>query len=72
MKKEDLLQKIGLCGFAKTLENKEENRYSILDYFNGKDPALQERVLKWSFLENSPQMLKKYWAHHRYFVFVPR
>jgi SAM-dependent methyltransferase len=71
MKKEDLLQKIGLCWFAKILKSKEGNRYSILDYFNGKDPALEERVLKWSFLENSPQMLKRYWAHHQYFIFVP-
>jgi SAM-dependent methyltransferase len=72
MKKEDFLRKLGLYWSAKTLEDTKENRYPVLDYFNGKDPALEKRILKWSFLENSPRIFKKFWAHHQYFIFISR
>jgi hypothetical protein len=72
MKKEDLLKKLGLCWLANVLEGKKKGDFSILNYFNGKDPDMEKRVLRWSFLEDAPKIFKKLWAHHRYFVFVPR
>ncbi len=72
MKKEDLFNKIGL-GFI--FDKKEEDSNSdincIVNYFNGSDIDLENRILKYSFLEKSPFPIKQLWGHHRYFIFVP-
>ncbi|PKN78855.1 MAG: hypothetical protein CVU48_07140 [Candidatus Cloacimonetes bacterium HGW-Cloacimonetes-1] len=46
---------------------------SILDYYNGNDPDFVRRMMRYSWLERYlPEFIAKYWAHHRYFIFVPR
>ncbi|NIO21118.1 MAG: methyltransferase domain-containing protein [Candidatus Aenigmarchaeota archaeon] len=72
MKKEDLLHRIGLRRLAKRLKNKEENYISILDYFSGRKKDMDKEILKYAFLENSPTILKRFWAHHQYLVFTPK
>ena len=72
MKKEDLLQKIGLKWLANRLKSKEENYICILDYFTGKNPNMEKEMLKYSWLENSPWFIKRFWAHHQYLIFTPR
>jgi hypothetical protein len=62
MNKEDLLGPLGrpparpLC---------------ILDHYNGRDPDLPSRVLRYGFLEGLPEWLKRFWAHHEQLLFLP-
>ncbi|MBI4845907.1 MAG: methyltransferase domain-containing protein [Candidatus Omnitrophica bacterium] len=70
MKKEELLAKIG---FKKNKDiNSEKDYICILDFFNGKKIAMEKEIMKYSFLENSPILVRKLWAHHQYFIFEPK
>ena len=69
MKKEDLLKKVGLGKLIKEKTNEVEERVCILDFFNGKNKNLENEIMKYSFLENSPLFFKFFWAHHQYFIF---
>jgi len=71
MKKEDLLKKIGLKQLAKKIKTGDENHICILDYFSGKKKSMGKEILKYSFLENSPGVFQRIWAHHQYFIFTP-
>ena len=71
MKKEDLFPKIGLGFLLKKEEPGESGeRTCIVDYFNGKRPALEEEILKFAFMEKAPSPIKQVWAHHRWFIFT--
>lgn len=72
MKKEDLLRKLGFKELAKKLESREGNSICILDYYNGSKKKMAENVLKYDKLENLPNVFKQLWAHHQYFMFIPR
>jgi hypothetical protein len=72
MKKEDMLRKVGLSFLVKSQKTNNENGLCILDYFNGKKPEMEKEILKHAWLENMPDFLKKLWAHHQYFIFVPK
>jgi SAM-dependent methyltransferase len=72
MNKEDLVEKLGFDSVAKRLRQREGSDICILDYFSGKAPDMENEILKYSFLENLPNMFKRVWAHHRYFIFTPR
>jgi SAM-dependent methyltransferase len=72
MNKEDLLQKIGLKWLANRLKSKGENYICILDYFSGKKKDMDKEILRYAFLENSPRIIQKFWAHHQYLIFVPK
>jgi len=71
MKKEDLLRKFGLTHLATKMDANQENSISILDYFSGKNRSMEKQILRYAFLENGPQLLQIFWAHHQYFIFVP-
>jgi len=70
MKKEELLDKIGLRWLAMKIRNKGNDGICILDYYSGKKQNMEKDILKYSFLENTFQPLKRIWAHHRYFLFT--
>jgi len=72
MKKEDLLNRIGLNRLSNRLKHNNENYLCILDYFNGKNEHMEKEILRYSFLERSPLFFKKLWAHHMYFIFTPK
>jgi hypothetical protein len=72
MNKEDLLQKIGLKSLANRLKNRKRNYVCILDYFSGKRKDMDKEILRYAFLEHSPRIFKRFWAHHRYFIFTPK
>ncbi len=72
MKKEDFLRKMGLNKLAQKLEKGNGQCLCILDYFNGNNRNMESEMLRHGFLEGFPSIFKKFWAHHRYFVFVPR
>jgi len=69
MKKEDLLQRIGLKRVADRFRDKNE-RMCILDYYSGKKKNMENEILKYAFLENSPWIVRRFWAHHEFFIFT--
>ncbi|MCP4402744.1 MAG: class I SAM-dependent methyltransferase [bacterium] len=72
MNKEKMLQKIGLKRLGRSLEQeKDQEPLCILDYFNGRNIEMEQDVLKYAFLENSPRLFAKFWAHHQYLLFTP-
>lgn len=71
MKKEDLLEKIGLDWLVKIIKKNGEKEINILEYYAGKDKVMEENMLRYSIFEDIPSWVKKYWAHHEYFVFTP-
>lgn len=72
MNKEDLLQKIGLKSLANRLKNRKRNYVCILDYFSGKKKDMDKVILRYAFLEHSPRIFKRFWAHHQYLIFTPK
>ncbi|NLD35612.1 MAG: class I SAM-dependent methyltransferase [Desulfatiglans sp.] len=71
MAKEDMLRKMGMGFIADRMQKRDNPGICILDWLNGKDPQMEERVLKYDLLENLPDPIKKFWAHHQYFLFIP-
>jgi len=71
MKKEDLLRKFGLKKKEADIKDKEGECLCILDYFSGKNPLMENEILKFSFLEHSPRIVKALWGHHRYYICEP-
>ena len=71
MKKEDLLQKLGLGFILKKKKDasNSNNRLCITDFFSGKNPDMENQILKYGFLERAPFPIKQLWGHHRYFIF---
>jgi hypothetical protein len=72
MKKENMLRAVGLGRLAKSMEGGNGNGANglcILDYFSGRTPGMEKDMLKYGLLEDSPDWIKKYWAHHRFLVF---
>ncbi|MCF7858539.1 MAG: class I SAM-dependent methyltransferase [Candidatus Cloacimonetes bacterium] len=52
--------------------NKEKRPISILDHYKGNDPEFSYHMLSYFWFENkAPKLLKTFWAHHRYFLFIP-
>ncbi len=69
MKKEHVLKMIGLGWLAKSMEPSNGEGRCILDYFKGQSPSMEKDIMKYGFLERSPNWLKKWWAHHRFLLF---
>lgn len=71
MSKEDFFRRIGLAGLAGMLERKNTHPLCIIDHWKGTDRAMERNILRYAFLERLPDPLKRFWAHHRYFIFTP-
>ncbi len=55
------------------LKNKTHEPVSIIDYYSGKNENFEEQMLSYSWFEkNIPDFIKYFWAHHRYFLFIPK
>ncbi len=53
------------------IKEEEPQPISILDWYQDLDLDFEEKMLKLDFLEkNAPWIFKRFWAHHRYFLFV--
>lgn len=75
MTKEDLLQKwFPWCPLQKKASEPGkagQKVVSILDWYSGKDPQFQDRLLGYQWLEKlAPRWFKRIWAHHYYLVFT--
>lgn len=70
MPKEKFLKIFGLQWLLP--KTSEANPLTILDYYSGRNPAFQTEMLKHAwFEEKAPDFIKKFWAHHRYLLFIP-
>ena len=72
MNKEQLLRKMGLIRLAAQMEKREGNGLCILDYFAGENSGMEEDISRYGFLEDLPEIIKRYWAHHQFFIFSPK
>ena len=55
------------------LKNKTHEPVSIMDFYSGNDDKFEEQMLSYSWFErNVPDFFKFFWAHHRYFLFIPK
>jgi len=69
MPKEKFLKIFGLSWLIK---KKEHIPMTIMDYYSGKDPDFPEKMMSHSWFEKkAPKILKTFWAHHKYFLFIP-
>jgi len=72
MEKEDFL-KTFITRKKKITNRKRKNKkpLSIIDYYTGKSPNMKTKMLKLDFFEKfAPNVFKKIWAHHKYFLSV--
>lgn len=71
MAKEDFLKLFGL-GFFLSQDSATVPFYSILDFYSGRNPQFEQKMLQHFWFENTvPRLIKYFWAHHKYFVFEP-
>jgi hypothetical protein len=71
MPKEKFLGMFGLSWFFKKVDDSQP--LSIINYYQDKDQDFVSAMMKHFWFEkNAPNLIKKFWAHHRYFIFVPQ
>ena len=69
MPKENFLKIFGLNWL---LKKKRPISMTIIDYYKGDDPKFPEKMLAHSWFEKkAPKFIKSFWAHHKYFLFIP-
>ena len=69
MSKEKFLKIFGLHNL---LKKKKHTPISIMDYYSGKSPQFPEEMMKYyRFEKKAPSFIKHFWAHHKYFLFIP-
>lgn len=72
MHKERFLKKMGL-GFLVKKQKKPQKPLTVLDYWQNKDLNFANNMLKFYWLEKfAPKLFKKFWAHHKYYLFVKK
>ncbi|MCF7794251.1 MAG: class I SAM-dependent methyltransferase [Candidatus Cloacimonetes bacterium] len=70
MPKEKFLKIFGLSWLIKS--ETDPKPLTIMDYYNDIDPDFADKMMQHSWFERSaPNFIKRFWAHHRYFIFVP-
>jgi len=72
MSKEDFLKKIRLGWLLPKANPKKKGKtLSIMNYYNNSEPDMKKKMLSYSFFERHlPGWLKRFWSHHKYYVFV--
>ena len=69
MPKEKFLKIFGLHNL---LKKKKHNPISIMNYYSGENPQFPEEMMKhYWFEKKAPSFIKHFWAHHKYFLFIP-
>jgi len=74
LKKEEILSRLtlGIIGSYRNKnlqKNRKSARLTIMDYFSEKDPQMENIINRYGLLENTPKIIKRFWGHHRYFIF---
>jgi len=57
-------------GFKIESNKKSDWLWSMMAWYAGEDPDLENKVKKFMFIEDSPlpQFIKQFWSHHRYII----
>jgi len=54
------------------LKMKKHIPMTIMDYYGDKDSDFPEKMMSHFWFEKkAPKLIKTFWAHHRYFLFIP-
>ena len=55
------------------IKEKNNSPITIMDYYDGKDTNFASKMMKhYWFEKNAPNFIKKFWSHHKYFLFEPK
>ena len=55
------------------IKEKNNSPVTIMDYYDGKDANFASKMMKhYWFEKNAPDFIKKFWSHHKYFLFEPK
>lgn len=69
MSKEKFLKIFGLDWLVKSDDHVP---ISIIDHYKGEDPDFTKKMMAHYWLEKiAPKFIKFFWAHHKYFLFIP-
>jgi len=69
MPKEKFLK---IFGLHKLLKKKKQKPISIMNYYSGINPQFPKEMMKYYWFEKkAPSFIKFFWAHHKYFLFIP-
>ena len=69
MPKEKFLDKFGIS----IRKEKESDPLTIMDMYTGVNPEFDVEMMKYYWFEHyAPGFVKKFWAHHKYFIFVKK
>jgi len=69
MPKEKFLK---IFGLSLLIKKKEHIPMTIMDYYNGKDADFPKKMMAHFWFEKkAPKIIKTFWAHHKYFLFIP-
>jgi hypothetical protein len=72
MPKEAFLAKFGLHCTLKC-QKEAKKPLTIMDFYLGKERNFFEQMVKYYWFENiAPLIIKRFWAHHQYFIFIPK
>jgi len=72
MKKEDFLKVFGLRFPMRHGTKKVDTSLTIMNYYKGVDPNFPARMWRYYWFEKRmPNILKTFWAHHRFLTFEP-
>ncbi len=62
-----------IFGLSWLIKEKKHTPMTITDYYSGKDPDFSEKMMSHYWFEKKvPKLLKTFWAHHKYFLFIPK
>ncbi len=69
MPKEEFVAKFGI---KLPPSDEPKSAVTIMDFYRDKDPLFEDKMLQYFWLEKAaPDFFKQFWAHHKYYVFVP-
>lgn len=72
MPKEKFLKLFGLNWLISN-QDSDNKPLTIMDYYLDKNPDFTDQMLHhYWFEKNLPNFIKTFWAHHKYFIFIPQ
>jgi len=68
MPKEKFLK---IFGLHKLIKSTPKHPISITEFYSGNEPDFEDKMMSYYWFEkNIPDIVKYFWAHHKYFIFV--
>lgn len=61
-----------IFGLGWLIKEKKSKTISIMNYYNEKEPDFTQKMMKHYWFEKTvPTFIKKFWSHHKYYLFEP-